>query len=302
VYTREEDIQHDIYRPVYRDVMSASIADGRIVGWNHRVTGSSIMARFLPPLFKMMKEIDVDSVDSAVDIPYDIPNLKIEYQRDEPPAVPTGFWRGVGPNNNIFAVESFIDELARKAGKDPVEFRRGMLGKTPRLLAALNLAAEKAGWGSALPARTGRGICAQTSFASFIATVVEAEVDEDGNVRLRRVVSAVDTGIAVNPDTVIAQLQGGLVFGLSAALWGEITIDKGRVQQSNFHDYRVLRIDEVPNIEVHVIPSGEDPGGIGETGTTAGPPALGNAIYAATGVRLRRLPIDRAALATRKPT
>jgi isoquinoline 1-oxidoreductase beta subunit len=301
VWTREEDIQHDIYRPVYRDVMSASLADGRIAGWTHRITGSSIMARFLPPLFEMMKGIDVDSIDSGADIPYDIPNLKVEFQRDEPPAVPTGFWRGVGPNNNVFAIESFIDELAKKAGKDPLEFRRGMLGKTPRLLAALNLAAEKAGWGTPLPARAGRGIAVQTAFASFIATIVEAEVDDDGNVRLRRVVSAVDTGIAVNPDTVIAQLQGGLIFGLSAALWGEITIDKGRVQQSNFHDYRVLRIDEIPTIEVHVIASGEAPGGIGETGTTAAPPALGNAIYAATGVRLRRLPIDRAALAKGKP-
>jgi isoquinoline 1-oxidoreductase beta subunit len=301
VWTREEDIQHDIYRPVYRDVLSASVANGRIVGWTHRITGSSVIARFLPPLFEMMKGIDVDSVDSGADIPYDIPHLKVEFQRDEPPAVPTGFWRGVGPNNNVFAIESFIDELARKSGKDPVEFRRGMLGKTPRLLAAVNLAADKAGWGTPLPARAGRGMAAQPSFGSFIATVVEAEVDEDGNVRLRRVVCAVDTGIVVNPDTVIAQLQGGLVFGLTAALWGEITIDKGRVQQSNFHDYRMLRIDEVPNIEVHLIASGEPPGGIGETGTTAAPPALGNAIYAATGVRLRRLPIDRTALATRKP-
>jgi isoquinoline 1-oxidoreductase beta subunit len=301
VYTREEDIRHDIYRPVYRDVMSASIANGRIAGWTHRITGSSVIARFLPPLFEMMKGIDIDSVDSGVDIPYDIPNLKVEFMRDEPPAVPTGFWRGVGPNNNVWAIESFIDELAKKAGKDPVEFRRGMLGKTPRLLAAVNLAAEKAGWGSPLPSRVGRGIAAQPSFASFIATVIEVEVDEDGNVRLRRVVSAVDTGIVVNPDTVVAQLQGGLVFGLSAALWGEITIDKGRVQQGNFNDYRVLRIDEVPKIEVHLIASGEAPGGIGETGATAGPPALGNAIYAATGVRLRRLPIDRSLLATRKP-
>ena len=301
IYTREEDIQQDIYRPVYRDVMAASLADGRIAGWSHRITGSSVIARFLPPLFDMMKGIDVDSIDSGADIPYDIPNLKVEFQRDEPPAVPTGFWRGVGPNNNVFAIESFIDELAKKAGKDPVEFRRGMLGKTPRLLAAVNLAAEKSDWGKPLPPRVGRGIAAQIAFASFIATVVEAEVDEDGNVKLRRIVSAVDTGIAVNPDTVIAQLQGGLVFGLSAALWGEITIDKGRVQQSNFHDYRVLRIDEVPNIEVHLIASGEAPGGIGETGATAGPPALGNAIYAATGVRLRRMPIDRTLLATRKP-
>jgi isoquinoline 1-oxidoreductase beta subunit len=300
VWSREEDIQHDIYRPVYRDVLSASLANGKIAAWTHRVTGSSILARWFPPAFQ--KGIDGDAVDSAADIPYDIPNLRVEYMRDEPPAVPTGFWRGVGPNNNVFAVESFIDELAKKAGKDPVAFRRDMLAKTPRLLAAVNLAASKAGWGTALPARSGRGIAAQTSFGSFIATVIEVEVDEYGDVHLKKIVSAVDTGIVVNPDTVIAQLQGGIIFGLSAALYGEITIDKGRVQQSNFHDYRVLRIDQVPNIEVHLIPSGEAPGGIGETGTTAGPPALGNAIYAATGVRLRRMPIDRAALATRKST
>jgi isoquinoline 1-oxidoreductase beta subunit len=300
IWSREEDIQHDIYRPVYRDVLAASLSNGKILGWTHRVTGSSVMARWLPPAFQ--KGIDIDAVDSAVDIPYDIPNLRIEYKRDEPPAVPTGFWRGVGPNNNVFAVESFIDELARKAGKDPVVFRRDMLGDNPRLLAAIDLAASKAGWESVLPARSGRGIAAQVSFASFIATVIEVAVDEFGEVHLKKIVSAVDTGIVVNPDTVVAQLQGGLIFGLTAALYGEITIDKGRVQQSNFHDYRMLRIDQVPNIEVHLIPSGEAPGGIGETGTTAGPPALGNAIYAATGVRLRRMPIDRTALATRKST
>jgi isoquinoline 1-oxidoreductase beta subunit len=300
VWSREEDIQHDIYRPVYRDVLAASLSSGKIIGWKHRVTGSSILARWLPPAFQ--KGIDIDAIDSAADIPYDIPNLHVEYMRDEPPAVPTGFWRGVGPNNNVFAVESFIDELARKAGKDPVVFRRDMLGSTPRLRAAVDLAASKAGWGGALPARSGRGIAAQGSFGSFIATVIEVAVDEFGEVHLKKIVSAVDTGIVVNPDTVIAQLQGGLIFGLTAALYGEITIDKGRVQQSNFHDYRMLRIDQVPDIEVHLIPSGEKPGGIGETGTTAGPPALGNAIYAATGVRLRRMPIDRAALAGRKST
>ncbi len=175
-----------------------------------------------------------------------------------------------------------------------------MLANQPRLLAALNLAAEKSGWGQPLPPRVGRGVCVQPSFASFIATVVEAEVDEQGEVHLRRINSAVDTGIAVNPDTIMAQLQGGLIFGLTAALYGEITIDKGRVQQSNFNDYRMLRIDQVPQIEVHVIKSGEAPGGIGETGVTAGPPALRNAIYAATGVALRRLPIDRALLAGKK--
>jgi isoquinoline 1-oxidoreductase subunit beta len=298
VWTREEDIQHDIYRPVYRDTIAATLSDGKIVGWKYRVSGPSVIARWLPPAFQ--KGIDIDAVDSAVDIPYEIPNVHVEYVRVEPPAVPTGFWRGVGPNNNVFAIECFVDELARKAGKDPIEFRRSMLGKHPRFLAALDLAAEKSGWGQTLTARVGRGVCLQPSFASFIVTVVEAEVDELGEVNLRRVTSAVDTGIAVNPDIIVAQLEGGLIFGLTAALYGEITIDKGRVQQSNFNDYRMLRIDQAPKIEVHLIKSGKAPGGIGETGATAGPPALRNAIYAATGVALRRLPIDRALIAGRK--
>jgi isoquinoline 1-oxidoreductase subunit beta len=298
IWTREEDIQHDIYRPVYRDTISASLQNGKIVAWKYKVSGSSIMARWFPPGFQ--NGVDIDAVDSAVDMPYDIPNRQVAYLRAEPPAVPTGFWRGVGPNNNVFATECFMDELARKANMDPVEFRRGMLGNNPRLKAALDLVAEKSGWGQPLPPRAGRGVSVQPSFASFIATVVEAEVDNNGEVHLRRVTSAVDTGIAVNPDIVMAQLQGGLIFGLTAALWGEVTIDKGRVRQSNFNDYRMLRIDEVPNIEVHVIKSSEDPGGIGETGATAGPPALRNAIYAATGVALRRLPIDRAALAVNR--
>jgi isoquinoline 1-oxidoreductase beta subunit len=297
MWFREEDIRHDIYRPVYRDTISASLQNGKIVAWKYKISGSAVIARWLPPAFQ--NGIDIDAVDSAVDMPYDIPNLQVQYVRAEPPAVPTGFWRGVGPNNNVFAVECFIDELARKAGKDPVDFRRGMLGKNPRLKVALDLVAAKSGWGQPLPARTGRGVSIQPSFGSFIATVVEAEVDEKGEVHLRRVTSAVDTGIPVNPDTIIAQLQGGLIFGLTAALYGEVTIDKGRVQQSNFNDYRMLRIDQVPNIEVLVIKSGEDPGGIGETGVTAGPPALRNAIYAATGVALRRLPIDRRALAVK---
>jgi isoquinoline 1-oxidoreductase beta subunit len=298
VWTREEDIQHDIYRPVYRDTIAATLSGGKIVGWKYRVTGSAILARWLPPAFQ--KGIDIDAIDAAVDMPYDIPNFHVEYVQAEPPAVPTGFWRGVGPNNNVFAVECFMDELARKAGKDPVDFRRSMLGKQPRFLNVLNLVAEKANWGQPLPARVGRGVCVQPSFASFIATVIEAEVDEHGEVLLRRVISVVDTGIAVNPDTVMAQLEGGLIFGLTAALYGEITIDKGRVQQSNFNDYRMLRIDQVPKIEVHVVKSSEPPGGIGETGANAGPPALRNAIYAATGVALRRLPIDRALIAAGK--
>lgn len=297
VWTREEDIQHDYYRPIYYDRIVATLKDGRIDGWKHRVTGSSIMKRWFPLGFQ--HGVDIDGVDSAVDEPYDIPNMRVEFVQHEPPAVPTGFWRGVGPNNNVFAIESFMDELAKKAGKDPLEFRLAMLDKTPRLKAALELAAKRAHWGEALPPRVGRGIAAQVAFASFIATIAEAEVDHDGEVRVRRMTCVVDTGIAVNPDTIVAQLQGGLIFGLTAALFGEITIDRGRVQQSNFHDYRMLRMDETPVIDVHVIKSGEAPGGIGETGTTAAPPALRNAIYAATGIPLRRLPIDRDILAGR---
>jgi isoquinoline 1-oxidoreductase beta subunit len=298
IWTREEDIQHDVYRPVYRDQITASLVDGKIAGWKYKVAGSAVLARWLPPAFQ--KGIDIDAIDAAVDAPYDFANFHVEYVRAEPPAVPTGFWRGVGPNNNVFAVECAMDELARKAGKDPIEFRKSMLTKNPRILAVLNQVAEKSGWGQPLPARVGRGVCVQPSFASFIATVVEAEIDDVGEIALRRITSVVDTGIAVNPDTVKAQIEGGLIFGLTAALYGEITIDKGRVQQSNFHDYRMMRINETPKIEVIVVKSGEAPGGIGEAGVNAGPPALRNAIYAATGVALRRLPIDRKLLAAGK--
>jgi isoquinoline 1-oxidoreductase beta subunit len=300
VWTREEDIRHDMFRPAYHDRLWARLQGDRIVGWKHRVSGSSVLARWAPPAFK--NGVDNDGVDSAQDIPYEIPNLRVEFNREEPPGVNTAFWRGVGPNNNVFAVESFIDELARKVGKDPVDFRRAHLQKTPRLLAALELVRDKAGWGAPLPARCGRGVSVQTSFASFIATVVECEVSKDGEVRLRRVTTAVDTGIAVNPDTVVAQLQGGHIFGLTAALYGEITVEKGRVQQSNFHDYRMLRIDQIPPIDIHLIKSDAPPGGMGEAGTTAALPALRNAIYAATGVALRRMPVDRRLLAGSKRT
>lgn len=298
VWTREEDIQHDVYRPIYRDTIAATLKDGRIAGFKYKVAGSSVIARWLPPAFR--NGIDVDAVDSAIDTPYDIPHFQVEYVRVEPPAVPTGFWRGVGPNNNVFAIECFMDELARKAGQDPIAFRRAMLGKAPRMQAVLDMVAEKSGWGKPLPARVGRGVSLQPTFDSSIATVVEAEVDGQGEVHLRRISCVVDTGIAVNPDTIAAQLQGGLVFGLTAALYGEITIANGRVQQSNFHDYRMLRIDQVPNIDVHIVNSGEAPGGIGETGVIGGTPALRNAIYAATGVALRRMPIDRALIAEGK--
>jgi isoquinoline 1-oxidoreductase beta subunit len=202
VWTREEDIRHDIYRPAYHDILSARLDDGRIVGWKHKVTGSSVMARWAPPFFQ--KGVDPDGVDSAQDVPYDIENYRVEFNREEPPGIVTGFWRGVGPNNNVFAIESFVDELARRAGQDPIAFRRAHLNKTPRLQAALDLVRDKSGWGRPLPPRCGRGVAVQPSFASFIATVIECEVDEAGEVALRRATCAVDTGMVVNPNTVMA--------------------------------------------------------------------------------------------------
>jgi isoquinoline 1-oxidoreductase subunit beta len=298
IWTREEDIQKALYRPFYFDRLEATLSDAKITAWKHRVAGSSILARWAPPAF--VNGLDSDAVEGAVGFPYDVPNFHVEYVRQEPPGVQTCFWRGVGPTHNIFVVESFVDELAHKAGKDAVSFRRDQLGKAPRLLACLDLAATKAGWGQALPKRVGRGVAVQDVFGSYLATVAEAEVDEHGEVNVKRIVCAVDCGIVVNPDTVVAQIEGGLIFGLTAALHSEITLARGRVQQSNFNNYRMMRINEAPKIEVHLIRSDEAPGGIGEPGTVAAAPALANALFAATGVRLRKLPIDRQALAAGK--
>jgi isoquinoline 1-oxidoreductase subunit beta len=298
IWTREEDIQKALYRPFYFDRLEASLSDAKMAAWKHRVAGSSILARWAPPAF--VNGLDSDAVEGAVGFPYDVPNFHVEYVRQEPPGIQTCFWRGVGPTHNIFVVESFVDELAHKAGKDAVSFRRDQLGKAPRLLACLDLAASKAGWGQALPKRVGRGVAVQDVFGSYLATVAEAEVDEHGEVNVKRFVCAVDCGIVVNPDTVVAQIEGGIIFGLTAALHSEITLARGRVQQSNFNNYRMMRINEAPKIEVHLIRSAEAPGGIGEPGTVAAAPALVNALFAATGVRLRKLPIDRQALAVGK--
>lgn len=257
-WSREEDMRHDRYRPAYHNAISAKLKDGRITAWRHKITGSAVVARFLPGFFA--NGIDIDGVDGAVDVPYAFGNLEVAFNQEEPPGIETGFWRGVGPNNNVFAIESLMDELARRAGKDPIAFRDDHLAGEPRLRAALALVREKSGWGNPLPARSGRGVAAQVAFGSFIATVVEVAIEDDGEIRLRRVTSAVDTGVAINPDSVVAQIQGGLVFGLTAGLWGEITMAAGRVEQSNFHDYRMMRMDEVPPIDVHLIPSGETPG------------------------------------------
>jgi isoquinoline 1-oxidoreductase beta subunit len=298
IWSREEDMHQDMYRPAYRNTMSASVNnDGKITGWMHRVSGGSVIVRMFGPL---KKGIDEDALDGAMDIPYDITDRRVEYSQAEPRALRVGWWRGVGPNNTVFACESMMDELAKKAGKDPIAFRLAHLKKSPRLKAVLEQAAQNSGWGQALPARRGRGVCAQFAFGTYMATVAEVEVGNDGSVRLHRMTSVVDAGRVVNPDTLASQVQGGLIFGLTAALHGNITVANGRVQQHNFNDYRMMRINEAPAIEVHIIKSSEAPGGIGEPGCTAGPPSLVNAIAAATGVRLRELPVNRDVLAGRR--
>ena len=293
VWTREEDIQHDVYRPYYYDRLAAGVdARGQPIAWTHRLAGPAILARYLPAAFR--GGIDPDGVDGAVHLIYDIPAIQVEFVRHEEPVLNTGFWRGVGVTHNTFVIESFIDELAAAAKQDPVAYRRALLGKSPRARAVLDLAAQAAGWGQPLPAGRGLGVSLLYSgWGSYLAEVAELEVSKSGEVRVHRVVCAVDCGTVVNPDTVRAQIEGGIVFGISGALWGEATLENGRVQQSNFHDVRVLRINETPAIEVHLVRNGEPPGGIGEPGTAVTAPALANAVFAATGKRIRTLPLER---------
>jgi isoquinoline 1-oxidoreductase subunit beta len=295
VWTREEDIQHDMYRPYWFDRLSAGLdAKGMPIAWNHRYAGSSVVARWAPPWFN--KGLDPDTTEGAIELWYGLPNTHVEYVQVEPKGIPTAFWRSVGPSHNIFVTEGFMDELAVAAKQDPVAYRLALLDKTPRAKAVLALAAEKAGWGQPLPERVGRGVSLQHAFASYMAHVAEVEVAKDGSVRVRRVVCAVDCGTVVNPDTVRAQIQSGVIFGITAALYGKITLKNGRVEQANFDTYQILRMNEAPTIEVHIVQSSEAPGGIGEAGTSCVPAAVTNAVFAATGKRLRQLPVDTAAL------
>jgi isoquinoline 1-oxidoreductase subunit beta len=302
VWTREEDITQQRYRPLYNDRLKARVENGRIVAWHHRITGGSIMARWLPPAFT--NGIDVDAVDGAVKLPYDLGDTLVEYVRHELP-VEVAFWRGVGPNSSVCSIECFLDEIAYKTKADPVAFRRALLARSPRALGVLNLVAEKANWGTAAPAssygaRTGRGVALLISaFGSYLACIADVAVNDHGDVRVTRVVVVADCGVVVNPDTLTAQIQGGVVFGISTILFDQITFAGGSVQQSNFNNYRVLRIDETPIIETHTVTSTEPSGGIGEPGTVVVQPAIANAIFAATGVRLTRMPVDRKLIARR---
>ena len=291
VWTREEDIQHDMYRPYWFDRLSAGLDEkGMPVAWNHRFAGSSVLARWAPPFFR--NGLDPDTTEGAINLVYALPNLHVEYLQVEPPGIPTAFWRSVGPSHNVFVTEGFIDELAAAAKQDPVAYRRALLDKTPRAKAVLDLAAEEAGWGQPLPERVARGVSLQFVFATYMAQIAEVEVAKDGTVRVRRVVCAVDCGTVVNPDTVRAQIEGAIIFGITAALYGEITLKNGRVEQSNFDSYQILRMNEAPAIGVYIVQSSAPPGGMGEAGTSAIVPAVANAIFAATGKRLRKMPVD----------
>jgi isoquinoline 1-oxidoreductase beta subunit len=299
IWSREEDIRHDRVRPLYYDRISATLGDdGKPTSWQHRITSGTVLGRWLPAA--MGKDgMDSDAIESAADLPYEMDNALVEWAYHVmPPGLVVGWWRGVGPTHNLFIVESFIDEQAHTAGKDPLEYRRSLMKPGSRALGVLNLAAEKIGWGGQpLPARVGRGIAVGSPFGSHVCAIVEAEVTAQGQVRLRRAVVAVDNGITINPSSVQAQMQGGLLFGLSAALYSGITLKNGAIEQSNFHDYRNLRINEVPQIDVYSVENDEAPGGIGEVGTAIAAPALANAIFAATGIRLRELPVSRTQLA-----
>jgi isoquinoline 1-oxidoreductase beta subunit len=292
LWPREQDIQHDRYRPYYIDRLSAALdKHGLPVSWRHTIAGAGLWALYYGEA-TVQKGVDFDAIACAADMVYPLENMEVRFVRRDPPGVPTGWWRGVGPTRSVFVVESFIDELAAAAQQDPVRYRRALL-KDRRMRAVLDLAADRAGWGIGLPAGSGRGVSIQHAFGSYLAQVVEVSVSEKGEPRVERVVCAMDCGQVVNPDGVRAQLEGGVTFGLGAALANEITIADGRVQQSNFNDFPSLRIPEAPRVEVHLLASGEAPGGVGETGTACVAAALCNAIFAATGKRVRTLPVSR---------
>jgi isoquinoline 1-oxidoreductase beta subunit len=288
VWTREDDVRHGFYRPATHNRLAAGLdASGKPVAWTHHIVGPAIL-KF--KFGELDKGIDRTLVEGAANVPYAIPNILVEQTVVETP-VPIGFWRSVGSSHNAFVTEVFFDEIARAAKRDPYELRRELLKEQPRHLAALDLAADKAGWGKALPEGRFRGIAVAESFGSFVAEVAEISLGSNGVPRVHRVVVGVDCGPYVNPDTIVAQMESGVVYGLSAALYGEITLQSGRVQQSNFHDYQVLRMAEMPRVETYIVESTGKMGGIGEPGTPPIAPAVANAIHSGTGTPVRKLPI-----------
>ncbi|MFN0009386.1 MAG: molybdopterin cofactor-binding domain-containing protein [Planctomycetota bacterium] len=290
LWTREDDTRSGYYRPMWHSRVRAGIdAAGAVSAWAHTIVGQSILAGTQFEPFFVKDGIDGTSVEGAVDLPYAIPNLRVDLHTTSV-GVPTLWWRSVGHSHTAFVVESFLDELAHAAGADPLEMRRKLLADKPRHLGVLELAAAKAGWGTQPPPGRARGVAVHHSFQSFAAMVVEISI-EKGRLRVHRVTCAVDCGRVVNPDTVVAQIQGAVGFGLTAALYGAITLKNGRVQQSNFHDYRMLRIHEMPEVDVHIVTSDQPSTGIGEPGVPPVAPALCNAAFALTGKRIRRLPI-----------
>ncbi|WP_223835202.1 xanthine dehydrogenase family protein molybdopterin-binding subunit [Pseudomonas sp. JM0905a] len=291
IYSREEDTRHSTLRPFHYNHLSAGLDEqGRPTAWTHKVTGGSIIARWAPNRF--MNGIDGDAVRDACG-PYAFPNLAVHYVRHEPPkGITPAFWRGVGHTQNAFMVEGFMDELAAMNKVDPFTYRAPLLEKHPRALKVLETLREKSGWDSPLPAGQGRGLALTYCFGTYAAQVAEVSVDASGAVKVNKVTCVVDCGIPINPDSVVAQMQGGTIFGLTATLFGNITFKDGRVEQANFDSYRLLRLNEVPPIETHIINSGESPGGLGEVSTVVIAPAVVNAIFAATGKRLRSLPVD----------
>ncbi|MBV9696833.1 MAG: xanthine dehydrogenase family protein molybdopterin-binding subunit, partial [Gammaproteobacteria bacterium] len=291
MWERAEDIRHDRFRPFYVDRLAAALdAKGHILSWQHTIAGPALQAIHYD--LPLRNEVDADVVECAANTVYEFENMEVRYVRRDPRGVAVSWWRGVGATRSIFAVESFIDELAAAAHQDPVAFRRAQL-KDARMLAVFDLAADRAGWNTGLPAGSGRGIAIQRAFGSYLAQVAEVSMDAQGQPRVERVVCAFDCGQIVNPDGVRAQLEGGITFGLGSALLSEITIADGRVEQSNFNDYPLLRMNAAPRIEVHLVASREAPGGVGETGTVGAAAALCNAIAAASGKRVRRLPVAR---------
>ncbi len=291
VWTREDDMAGGRYRPMYLHRVEAGLdAGGDLVGWRHRIVGQSILAG--TPFAGMIRNgVDLTSVEGAANLPYAIPAMLVELVTPEV-GVPVLWWRSVGSTHTAYATEVFVDELAVASGKDPVAFRLALLRDHPRHASVLRLAAEKAGWGTAMPAGSFRGVAVHESFNTFVAQVAEIRLVE-GRIRVERVVCAVDCGIVVNPDIVRAQMEGGIGMGLGAALKEELTLEGGRVVQTNYADYEILRIDEMPRVEVHIVPSTAPPTGVGEPGLPPIAPAVANAVAAATGKRVRSLPFAR---------